>query len=221
MNKSIAIFGGTFDPVHYGHIRSAVAVREHLGLSGVRLIPSYEPPHRSRTECSADHRLAMLRIAVEDVSGVTVDDREIQRQGISYTVDTLRSLREELADVPLCIVLGMDAFYTLDQWYEWRKVADLAHLVVLKRPGHDKSLVPVDIREWAAEREPVNIDDLGYNVSGLVAYLELEQIPASSTDIRNAFHRGDVPCGILPGAVHQYINHHGLYQQSWSLQRVV
>ncbi len=214
-DRGVAVLGGTFDPVHYGHIKSAVAVRKRLGVAEVRLIPAFAPPHRVDPESSPADRLAMLRIAARGHRGVVVDDREIRREGISYTVDTLQSLRKEVGpSQPIYFVLGMDAYRTLNQWYEWRRIATLAHVVVLRRPGHARpdlsSSVPAEVGEWAEARRPDG--GAGAGASGCVYYMELEQMAISATEIRGAFHRGEVPRQKLPDAVIEYIDDHGLYR---------
>jgi nicotinate-nucleotide adenylyltransferase len=211
--QGVAVLGGTFDPIHNGHIGSAIAVRDHLNLAQVRLIPSFAPPHRESPEASAEQRLEMAQLAVADVLGVLADDREIRRGGKSYTVDTLRSLRDELGyDTSICFVLGMDAYCTLDKWYQWQQIGELAHVVVLHRPGHARPSVPEEIETWSRARQAKGTAWANSSAAGQVAIVELEQIAVSATDIRRAFRRGELPCGKLPGSVIQYISRHGLYQ---------
>ncbi len=132
----VAVFGGTFDPVHNGHLRSAVEVRQALELETIRLIPSYLPPHREVPGSAPEDRLEMLKLATRGVDNIDVDDREVRRQGSSFMIDTLRSIREEIGDaVPLILVIGFDAFQLLDSWREWQSLTDEAHLLVLARPG--------------------------------------------------------------------------------------
>ncbi len=131
----IGLFGGTFDPIHYGHLRPLWEVKEALKFDQLRLIPSFIPPHRGKPGASAKQRLEMLRLAVADVPDYEVDERELQRGGPSYTVETLQSLRNELGDQPLCWVMGLDAFLGLASWYQWRRITELAHIVVTQRPG--------------------------------------------------------------------------------------
>ncbi len=121
--SAIGIFGGTFDPVHFGHLRAAVETRELLKLEDFRLLPAGTPPHRSNTVASATHRLAMLRLAVSEQSGFTVDDREVRRGGNSYMVDTLREIRNETGDSPLILMIGQDASNVLDSWHQWRSIS--------------------------------------------------------------------------------------------------
>jgi len=117
-HKPIGILGGTFNPIHHGHLRLAIELYERLSLAEVRLIPSANPPHREQPTVSSQHRLEMVQAAIPNITGLTVDDRELRRDGFSYTVDTLASLREEYPDQPLCLILGMDAFIGLPRWYQ-------------------------------------------------------------------------------------------------------
>ncbi len=131
----IGIFGGTFDPVHFGHLRPALEVQQALGLDEVRFIPAGQPPHRDMPHATAPQRLSMLQTAIEDQPGFAADEREIQREGPSYMVDTLALLREELGQIPLCLILGYDAFLGLPAWHQWHRLIELAHLVITHRPG--------------------------------------------------------------------------------------
>ena len=129
--KPIGILGGTFDPIHFGHLRSGLEVYESLEFEHIRLIPCGVPPHRELPIASNEQRLAMMRLAVEDNTKLIVDQRELQREGPSYTVDTLLELRQEFPDTPLCLIIGSDAFLGLDSWHQWKKIPQLAHLRLL------------------------------------------------------------------------------------------
>ncbi|HCC82882.1 MAG TPA: nicotinate-nucleotide adenylyltransferase, partial [Methylophaga sp.] len=132
--ETIGILGGTFDPVHFGHLRSALEVCQQLELNHVRLIPCAIPPHRQPTMASADARRLMLEIAVKYVPQLTVDDRELHREGPSFSVDTLLSLREQFVNNPLFLILGTDAFRNISSWSRWQQILQLAHIVVVQRP---------------------------------------------------------------------------------------
>lgn len=214
--SGIAVLGGTFDPVHFGHLRSAIAVRDALSVQEVRMIPSLSAPHREPPESSADHRAAMLRAALEGEQGIVVDERELYRDGPSYTVDTLRSLRSEVgADTAIYFVMGADAFQTLDQWHRWQEIIELAHIVVLKRPGFPQA-IPDEIQSWMSEKAIVSGATLANSPNGHVVFLELEQVPVSSTLVRRAIHQGDSTDEMLPTSVIQYIRCNSLYEQGFS-----
>src|SRR5579863_5037302 len=133
--KPIGVFGGTFDPIHCGHLRTAFELWQELQLAEVRFLPTGSPPHRDKLYASAELRLQMVQAAVADQAGFVVDDREVRRSGLSYSVDTLSELRRENPRTPLCLLLGMDAFLGLPNWHRWREILDLAHVVVATRPG--------------------------------------------------------------------------------------
>jgi len=131
----ICILGGTFDPVHFGHLRPAVDVQQALGIACVHLLPCRVPPHRAVPLATAEQRLELLQLAVADEPVLEIDERELHRDGPSYMVDTLESLRAEQGDQPVCLALGMDALLGLERWYRWQDIPALCHLVVMHRPG--------------------------------------------------------------------------------------
>src|SRR6202522_2934291 len=135
MSEPIGLFGGTFDPIHYGHLRTAFELWQLLKLAQVRFLPTGNPPHREAPLASSELRLEMVRAAVAGQPGFAVDDREIRRSGVSYSVDTLTDLRREHPQRSLCLLLGMDAFLGMPTWHRWRDIFELAHVVVAHRPG--------------------------------------------------------------------------------------
>ena len=153
--RGLVVFGGTFDPVHNGHIQSAVAIRELLGVETVKLVPCKIPPHRETPSASSKDRLSMLQIAVQGLTGIEIDDRELCREGTSYTFDTLGSIREEIGnELPLIFALGSDAWPTLSKWYRWTELCNLAHLLILNRPGEgplagEESAIPEKLTRYA------------------------------------------------------------------------
>ena len=212
----IALLGGTFDPVHYGHLRFADDVRKALALPEVRLVPAADPPHRAPAHASARDRVAMLELAVREFPGLVVDTREIARGGTSYSVDTLAALRAELPRSPLLLLIGADQFHSLTSWHRWRTILDLAHLVVVPRPGIaiDAGIPDALAREWQARR----IDDpqgLRSRAAGSIYLQPIAPQPISSTAIRSALARGGAKsveiAGLLPSAVLAYIESNGLY----------
>ncbi|MEO9136386.1 MAG: nicotinate-nucleotide adenylyltransferase [Casimicrobiaceae bacterium] len=215
----LAILGGTFDPVHYGHLRLADDVRTALALPEVRLVPARDPPHRPAPDASARDRVAMLERAVREFPGLVVDTREIARAGKSYTVDTLAELRAEMPRKPLALLVGADAFHGLPSWHRWKDLFELAHLIVVPRPGVaiDANLPDALATEWHARR----IDDpraLRARASGSIYLQPVTAQPISSTAIRAARLLDNAKsaeiAGLLPAAVLAYIESNGLYTHS-------
>lgn len=209
-SRAIGIFGGTFDPVHFGHLRAAAEAAEELPLTEFRLLPAGTPPHRPETYASGEHRLAMLALAIAEYDDLKVDDREVRREGYSYMVDTLSEIRDEEGDAPLVLMVGQDAVNRLDSWHEWKRLVDLAHLVVMRRPGsrHEYS------GELFEVLQPRMVDDaraLTRAPHGSILSLEVTQLEISSTGIRELIAAGRSPRFLLPEAVIRYIREHGLY----------
>ena len=143
MPAPIGVFGGTFDPIHYGHLRLAEELADRLQLGEVRIVPARVPPHRAAPKVTSSHRLEMVRLACAGNPRFLVDDRECRREGPSYTVDTLLGLRAELAaDTPLCLLMGVDAYLALTTWSRWERLYDLAHIVIAHRPGFERDRRP-------------------------------------------------------------------------------
>ena len=213
-DEPIALLGGTFDPVHYGHLRFADDVRRVLGLPQVRLVPSALPPHREPARASAADRLAMLELAVRDFAGLVVDAREIARGGRSYTVETLESLRREHPEAPLVLLVGADAFRGLPAWHRWREIFDLAHIVVVPRPGSMLDDLPAALApEWRA-RHTADPQVLRARPAGSIYVQPVAPHAISSTQIRNALAQGDVRSieALLPPPVLAYIGSRRLYR---------
>ncbi len=210
----IGVFGGTFDPVHYGHLLPVLEAARALALTEVRFIPSAFPPHRPPPTAAAAHRRHMLALALAErpeyaAAGFGVDDREIVRAGPSYTVITLASLRAEHADQPLVLLLGLDSFLGLPTWHRWRELPELAHLAVLARPGWTLGAMP----SWAAGRLAPGPRALREQPAGLIWFQEVTPCDISATRIRERLARGESVAGLLPEAVRDYIESHQLYRE--------
>ncbi len=208
--KPVAILGGTFNPVHHGHLRTAIEIKESLDLAAVHMIPLFAPPHRDPPSVSADLRLVMLEAATKDEDGLIANDREIRRGGISYTVETLRELREELGSTPLCMIVGTDAFAHLHNWRDWEELIELAHIVVVHRPGSD---CPKDVpaNELLQKVETDKIKDLHDSPSGRFISISIPMLEISSTQIRSILHNGQNPKYLLPESVLKIITEQNLY----------
>ena len=209
----LAVFGGTFDPIHFGHLESAAAVRDFLGVTQVKLVPSFVPPHREDPSPTPIQRLSMLRIATCGDNRLEVDDREISRQGISYTADTLASFRSELGQtVPLYFVLGIDAFCTIHEWRCWRSLTDIAHLIVLDRPGYSREIA-TEVLSWSKDRLVDTCKAMKGQAFGAVCLVNLVQIDVSATQIREMLKAGIRPMGKMPDKAIDFAIEHGLYRE--------
>jgi len=208
----IGVFGGTFDPIHYGHLRAALEVRDALDLSQVRFVPSYRPPHRDQPVASAAQRLSMVRIAIEGQPRFQLDDREILRRGVSFMVETLASLRADLGAVPLGLILGMDAYLGIDRWHRWQEIPDLAHLIVVHRPGSElprQGVLATLVRERLVQRP----EQLRRSTAGKMIALTLTQLDISATRLRRQIGAGGDASYLMPDNVISYLNEHRLYRR--------
>jgi nicotinate-nucleotide adenylyltransferase len=208
--RPVGLFGGTFDPIHFGHLRAAFELTELLDLDRVLFIPAADPPHRGRPLAHAQARLAMVQAAVEDEESFHVDDREMRRPGPSYTVLTLEELRREHGDTPLVLLLGMDAFLGLPTWHRWQELLELAHVAVAHRPGatlpSSGELGRLIERCRARDRA-----EIAAAPAGKVFVHPGTQLDISSTDLRAALRAGRDPRYLMPEAVRRMINATGIY----------
>lgn len=209
--KPIAIFGGTFDPVHFGHLRTALELVEALDLDHLRLMPSANPPHREAPGRSAVDRAAMVELAIADEPRLQIERCELDREGPSYTVDSLLHIRQELGNErSLCLVVGSDAALKLPSWSRWEQLLDLVHLVILARPGWE---IPSEhtVSQWLRWNRVSAPDELE-GAAGSVLVHGLRQLPVSATEIRQMIATGRSPRYLLPESVLSYIARHQLYQ---------
>ncbi len=206
----MGVFGGTFDPIHYGHLRTAYELLEILRLPEMRFMPAGSPPHRSGTFADNAQRLAMVRAAVAGQPGFTVDDREIRKAGLSYTVETLTDLRAEYSARPLCLIVGMDAFLGLPKWHRWRDLLTLAHLVVAHRPGWNAP-TQGPLGELLVDHGTGTVRDLHDHLAGRIYIHEVTQLEISSTDVRALISAGRDPRYLMPEGVRNIILESGCY----------
>jgi nicotinate-nucleotide adenylyltransferase len=207
----LGVLGGTFDPFHLGHLRAAQDVRRALDLEEVRIVPAPNPPHRTPPVASAAQRLHMAELALQDVAGLRLDDREYRQDGPSYTVLTLGSLRAELGATPLCLLLGMDAFEGIETWHEWELLPRLAHLVVMTRPGWMFPADPAMLPPWARGRVAWTRAELAVAKAGKIFFQEVSPQDISATRVREAIARGEDAGAWLPPAVWDYIRQNRIY----------
>ena len=203
----IGVLGGTFDPVHYGHLTPLAELQQRIDCHEVHVIPAAIPPHRLPPVASTDQRLAMLRIALEDYPGWKLDTCELERSGPSYSVLTLQSIRASRPDDSLCLVMGSDAFAGFPTWYHWQEIFELCHIVVIERPGEPTA----GEHEWAQKRFVSDADTLRTASAGYVYAVSLPLLDISATDIRDRLVTGQDVQGMLPEGVLEYIQEQGLY----------
>lgn len=206
----IGIFGGTFDPIHYGHLRPALELMQSLDLAELRIMPCGSPPHRSPPVADAATRLELVRAAVGDHPHMLADDREVRRDGPSYTVDSLLELRSEYPDRPLCLILGMDAFVGLTRWDRWRELLQLAHVVVAHRPGWQTPMTG-NLAEILRECGTGRTRDLHERRAGRIYIQAVTQLEVSSTAIREMMRDGRDPRFLTPDAVIERMRATGCY----------
>ncbi len=210
MTRLVGMFGGTFDPIHNAHLRVALDVVEAGELERLHLIPCHVPPHRGDPDVTADHRLAMLERAAAGEPRFLVDDRELRRDGPSYTVETLRSLHADAASAHLVLVVGTDSFLSLPRWHQWRELGEWAHLVVMERPDAGEDM-PDALARWLQGRRAETWAELRERPAGRVLFQPVTPMAVSATDIRERMRAGRSPRYLLPDPVWDYIRENGLY----------
>jgi nicotinate-nucleotide adenylyltransferase len=215
--SAIGLFGGTFDPIHFAHLRLAEEVVDSFGLDQVHFIPAAVPPHRDEPGASAAERLAMTRLATQGNPRFVVDGRELERSGRSYTIDTLTEIRSDWGDRPLCLLMGADAFVALTTWHRWSELFDLSHIVVARRPGFPleqlTSLLPDALRAQYMRRKSANPADLKATPAGNIFAHELTALDVSASGLRSLIKRDASLRYLLPDAVIAYIEQHKLYKE--------
>lgn len=211
MHPAFAFMGGTFDPIHNGHLRTALELQQWLGVQQLSLIPSQVPVHREAPGCSAQQRLEMVQLAVNNEPGLVVDDREIRSDKPSFSLNTLISLREELgATPPICMIMGMDAYLTLPSWHRWGEFLDLGHIIVVQRPGFE---LPEqhEMSTYTQEHAVMTPSELMQQPHGHVIMHELTPLGISATQVRTTIASGMSPRYLIPDAVWDYIKENRLY----------
>jgi len=205
---SIGILGGSFDPVHRAHLQVALTVLDSLNLDEVRLMPCQQSPTRTAPTASAEHRLAMLNLVASNYTNIQVDDRELHRDAPSYSVDSLSELRAEFPRTALFFIVGVDAFNGLLAWHQWQKIFELAHCVVVERPG-EQLIAEGELADVLAKRltheKPSSLS--GAIITGLTC-----ELPHSSTAVREALTAATSVEPLLEKSVRDYIQENGLYQ---------
>ena len=203
----IGLLGGTFNPIHNGHLRLAQELADALNFSEVRFIPSANPPHKTAPKISAQHRAAMVQLAITDHSLFKLDTRELDRAGASYTIDTLISLQEELGgSAALCLIMGSDAFAKLNTWHRWQVLIDYCHIILVQRPA--SATQPKLVEELTVllhNHYTENISDLTTENTGYIHMQKITALDITSTNIREQLKAGHSPRYLMPDNVIAYI----------------
>ena len=208
---AIAILGGTFDPIHLGHLRLAIDLAEKLGLEEVRLMPSFQPVHRESPTATQEQRLKMLQLAVDDIKELSIDDRELQREGPSYTLLSLQEIRKEIGpEQPLFFILGDDAFNQFDSWYQWQDIINYAHLLIAIRPGKHEQ-ISEQLENFIENNEFKSIE-YPYTACGTVIRIDNPMLDISSSEIRKRINENKNIRYLLPAKVYDYIEQQKIYR---------
>jgi len=198
----IGVLGGTFNPIHFGHLRLAQELTDALNLKEVRFIPAANPPHKDAPSVSAFHRAEMVKLAIADNPSFKLDERELQREGASYTIDTLISLRSKIGpEVALCLIMGSDAFTRLNTWHRWQEILDYCHIILVQRPPITVTNQPPLANELTLllqNHYTENVSDLSDQNAGFIHMQTITALSISSTAIRSAFKLKQIPRYLMP-----------------------
>lgn len=208
-----ALFGGTFDPIHYGHLRPVEALAKEVGLQQVTLLPNHVPPHRPQPEADSQQRLAMVKLAIADNPLFTVDDRELQRTAPSYTIDTLEMIRKEYGPASsLAFIIGQDSLLSLYKWHRWQDLLNVCHLLVLARPGYHQQMERAELQAWLEQHQISDSALLNQQPNGYIYLANTPLLAISATEIRQRLHQSMGCDDLLPRSVQRYIELQGLYR---------
>ena len=209
----IGLLGGTFNPIHNGHLRLAQELADALNFSEVRFIPSANPPHKISPKISAQHRAAMVQLAISDNPLFKLDTRELHRAGASYSIDTLISLQEELGgSAPLCLIMGSDAFAKVNTWHRWQALLDYCHIILVQRPmGATQPKLAEELSVLLHNHYSENVSDLVNENAGYIHMQKITALDITSTNIREQLKAGHSPRYLMPDNVIKYIKSHNLY----------
>jgi nicotinate-nucleotide adenylyltransferase len=210
--KLIGIFGGTFDPIHNGHLNVAETLYKNLPFTQIQFIPCGIPPHRTKPKASTADRLAMAKLATADFPGFVVNDLETKKTTPSYTIETLQTLQPTFADKIICLILSTDAFASLNTWHQWEKILNYCHIIVVNRIGHELPNTSW-LEKILLQHQTKNPTDLTITPTGKILFQSADKIPISATHIRKQLAKGDITSIVptIPPKVLEYIQQHHLY----------
>ena len=209
----IGLLGGTFNPIHNGHLRLAQELADALNFSEVRFIPSANPPHKIAPKISAQHRAANVQLAITDNSLFKLDTRELDRAGASYSIDTLISLQEELGgSAQLCLIMGSDAFAQINTWHRWQALIEYCHIILVQRPASaTQPKLAEELSDLLRNHYTENISDLTTENAGYIHMQKITALDITSTNIRAQLEAGVSPRYLMPDNVIAYIKRNKLY----------
>lgn len=205
VSGGIGLLGGTFDPIHFGHLRPALDVQQALNLPSIRLIPLKTPPHREPPVASGKQRSAMIAASIRNVPGLQLDTRELTRSGVTYTVETLRELRREYPGTPLFLLIGTDAFNQFPGWHRPDEILELAHLIIMRRPKEQR---PRHYKDRVVETPSAMMSE----ATGRILFQPVTQLDISATRIRRMIREGRSPQFLMPDAALEIVLSSGLYR---------
>jgi len=209
-----ALYGGTFDPIHYGHLKPVEALATQVGLHKVTLLPNNVPPHRPQPEASPEQRVEMVRLAITGNPLFELDLRELKRDTPSFTIDTLAELRRERGiQQPLAFIIGQDSLLTLHTWHRWQELLSFCHLLVCQRPGYSQEMTLPEQQQWLLQHLVTQSDELHRSPAGKVYLAPTPRVAISATEIRERYHQGKPVDDLLPPAVSEFIQREGLYRK--------
>jgi nicotinate-nucleotide adenylyltransferase len=208
LQPAIGILGGTFDPIHNGHLHIATKVLKALSLTKIRFVPSYQPVHRELPQASVLDRVAMVKLAIKNQPDFCIDQREAKRKQPSYTIDTLISLRQDFATTPFCLILGMDVYLQIATWKNWRELLNIAHFVVVNRPNYDLAVHP---DSFVQQHVTMSKEDLHRHLAGKIFLLHVPPCAICATVIRGKIKAHENISKLVPEAVASYIYNNQLY----------
>lgn len=212
-SRLYGIFGGTFDPIHCGHLYLANFLIKHINFSKIIFIPNHIPPHRPQPNASAEQRLNMIKLAIANNHLFTVNDLELKRAAPSYTVETLKTLRKQsTTEQPLAFIIGQDALLNLSTWHQWQSLTDYCHLIICQRPGYHQEISDPDLKRWFAQHHTKNLQYLHQQPHGGIYLADTPLLTISATEIRQRLSNGLTCSDLLPETVQSYINQHHLYR---------
>ncbi|MDA7746209.1 nicotinate-nucleotide adenylyltransferase [Psychromonas sp.] len=211
-STAIGFLGGTFDPIHFGHLRPALEIQQALNLQALYLMPNYIAPHKSTSLATTAQRIDMVKLAIQETPNLQIDTRELHRETPSYTIDTLKLLREQHPNTPICFIMGMDSLIQFDTWYQYQDILTYCHLVISHRPGWAPTFNEI-VSSLLTQHQ---IDDpalLHQQLAGKIYFQSTSQLDISSSSIRALLSENKSINFLTPSAVCAYINQHQCYRQ--------